>query len=279
MAVQGRRAIQFHVVVEGECIAVVRGRRIPLAAGDVFVLAREQSHVVCSDARLAPSPPPPPLPSEDGLPCVRLPGAAETILLCGILACDEPVFDPLIGALPSVIVDRAARDARTGWFAAMLRYLASCGEAGAAGWSAVQTRLVEAMFVDVVRRHVRGLAPGQANWLVAMRDPHVGRSLAELHAAPGQAWTVAKLARRVGMSRSQLAERFTAIAGVSPIRYLASWRIQLAASLLRGTQLSIAEAASRVGYRSEAAFHRAFKRLVGESPAVWRARASGADRS
>jgi AraC-like DNA-binding protein len=140
------------------------------------------------------------------------------------------------------------------------------------GGYTMQTRLVELMFVDVVRRHIAALPADQRGWLAALRDPYVGRAVGELHADPARAWTLAALAKRVGPSRTILAQRFRRVAGTTPMQYLVAWRLQLASKLLRSDGLSIAEAAARVGYQSEAAFNRAFKRRVGKPPAQWRER-------
>ena len=126
--------------------------------------------------------------------------------------------------------------------------------------------------MEVVRRHLATLPLDHRGWLAGLRDEQVGRALAELHARPAQAWTLDDLARDSGISRSVLAERFNDFVGVPPMQYLAEWRMQLAAGLLSGTALGLAEIAARVGYGSEAALSRAFKRLVGIAPALWRQR-------
>ena len=129
------------------------------------------------------------------------------------------------------------------------------------------------MFVETVRRYLDALPASQTGWLVGLRDPIVGQALAALHGAPAEPWTVDRLARAAGLSRSVLADRFTALVGQPPMQYLAMWRMQLASRLLLdGAQ--VAAAASAVGYESEAAFSRAFKKLVGESPGTWRTKSA-----
>jgi transcriptional regulator GlxA family with amidase domain len=128
------------------------------------------------------------------------------------------------------------------------------------------------MFIEVVRRYLEGLPPGQAGWLAGLRDPFVGRALGLMHAAPARAWTLEELAREACVSRSVLAERFTALVGMPPMHYLASWRMQIAAGLLSGGTTNIATIAAKTGYGSEAAFSRAFKKVVGMPPAEWRRR-------
>jgi AraC-like DNA-binding protein len=128
------------------------------------------------------------------------------------------------------------------------------------------------MFVDVVRRYLESLPADRTDWLAGLRDPFIGTALAALHQHPRRAWTLAMLSHEVGLSRSVLAERFTTFVGQPPMQYLASWRMQLAANDLLGGTDTIATIAERVGYESEAAFSRAFKKLVGRAPGEWRKR-------
>ena len=131
-------------------------------------------------------------------------------------------------------------------------------------------RMSEMMFVDAVRRHMASLPPDSAGWLAGLRDRLVGRALALLHEHPAQDWTIDELGRRIGLSRSALHERFVQLIGVPPMQYLAQWRMQAAARMLLETRATVATIALEVGYDSEAAFARAFKRLVGRPPAAWR---------
>jgi len=138
------------------------------------------------------------------------------------------------------------------------------------GGEAVLERMSEMMFVDALRRHVDDLPPGQTGWLAGMRDPAVGRALALLHETPAEPWTLERLGDEVGISRSALHERFVHFIGQAPMQYLAQWRMQLAAGMLRDTPSKVLEVALAVGYESEAAFSRAFKRQVGVAPGAWR---------
>ena len=138
------------------------------------------------------------------------------------------------------------------------------------GGESVLGRLSELMFVDVVRRYLESLPADRADWLAALREPFVGRALAALHRSPARDWTLEALAHDVGLSRSALAERFTQFVGHPPMQYLTNWRMQLAANYLRSGTDSVAEIADRVGYESEAAFSRAFKKAVGTPPSQWR---------
>lgn len=277
------RLVRFHIVTAGSCVVELGGERLALGRGDVILLPRGEAHVMCSEPGLRPVPVLSVLPELSGSEVSRLvkPGPGPTtVILCGFLGCETPLFDPLFGALPSVIVARAER--RQGsWFDALLRHMTVSAESAAPGdlgGQAMQVRLTELMFVEVVRRHVASLPPDRSGWLAALRDPCVGRAVAAIHAEPARDWSVASLAKHAGVSRSILAERFRRGAGVAPMQYLARWRLQVASGLLRSGDLSLAEAAARVGYRSEAAFSRAFKRHAGTSPAAWRDRVRRAAR-
>ncbi len=168
-----------------------------------------------------------------------------------------------------------------GWLATLL--CSAAGESGSArpGAQNVLARLSELMFVETIRHYLEALPPAQTGWLAGLRDPVVGEALAALHGQPSMEWTVERLARLVGLSRSVLAERFTAMVGRPPMQYLALWRMQLASHML-ADGVPVAEVAGAVGYESEAAFSRAFKKLVGQAPGTWRraavSAAAGSDR-
>lgn len=145
------------------------------------------------------------------------------------------------------------------------------------GGGCVLSRLSELMFVDVIRQYIETLPAGRADWLAGLRDPHVGRAITALHQSPARDWTLETLAREVGLSRSALAERFTQFVAQPPMQYLANWRMQLAANHLLTSLDSVAAIAERVGYESEAAFSRAFKKAVGTPPSQWRRIRRGGD--
>jgi AraC-like DNA-binding protein len=197
-------------------------------------------------------------------------GPERARIVCCLLGCDERPYNPLIAALPSVI-HLSATDPRTttGWLRTLLDIAAIESGSTRTGSENVLARLSELMLVETIRRYVETLSPGQTGWLAGLRDPIVGQALAALHGEASKPWTVARLARLVGLSRSVLAKRFAATVGHPPMQYLASWRMQLASRLLvEGGQ--VAAVADAVGYGSEAAFSRAFKKLVGQPPATWR---------
>lgn len=268
------RLMRFHIVLGGECFVLQGGQPTRLTAGNVVLLARGDPHTMCS------SPEVPAVPVLSVLPELRVgdmprlvfPGTGPvTTLFCGFLGCAEPIFDPLAAALPPFILESRAFADPDSWLGSMLGHLSRrSGSDSDPGEPGMNTRFVELMFIEVLRRYIAGLGDDQKGWLAGLRDPQIARALSELHADPGHPWTVANLAKTVGLSRSVLAARFRAVAGLSPMQYLAAWRLQVAASLLKSGTLPISEASARVGYQSEAAFHRAFKRFAGEPPASWR---------
>ena len=287
----------FHMLVEGDCWIALEGHSpMHLSAGDVIIFPRADQHVMGSALSIHPQPmatllPPGPL---EGIAQIEAGRAGQaTRFVCGFLHCDQR-FNPLLGALPGLLLVRADHpaDATTApgatgnrtdtaaadivpiaagdWLAMMLRHAVEEADSLQPGHAVMLGRLTEILFVEVLRRYMQQLPAAQRGWLAGVRDPVVGQTLRLLHAHPQRAWTVEELASTVAVSRSTLADRFALLVGEPPMRYLAAWRIQLAQSLLRQSQLSVAEVALRVGYEAEAAFNRAFKRHVGQPPAAWR---------
>jgi AraC-like DNA-binding protein len=269
--------IEYHVVSEGSCWVALQGHDpMPLAAGDLVAFPRGSSHVLSST------------PGARGKPQLelfrraysagRLPyvvssagrGGRQTRIVCGFLGCDARPFNPLLECLPPMI-HLQARSARDGdWLASFLAITLSESKAQRAGSQNVLARMSELMFIEVVRRHLEDCDAEQTGWLAGLRDRVVGRALSLLHGRAGHAWTLEELASGVGTSRSVLAARFTALLGEPPMQYLTKWRMQLASQLLLSSNAGIAGIAQQVGYESEAAFSRAFKKLVGQPPAAWR---------
>jgi AraC-like DNA-binding protein len=157
-----------------------------------------------------------------------------------------------------------------GWMVALLDTAVRASGDHRPGQEAMLAKLSELMFLEALRAHIDGLPPQTRNWVAGLRDPEIGATLRLIHGRFAEPWTLELLARASNMSRSALAERFTAYVGVPPITYLAQWRLQAAARLLQNGSASVAQAAAAVGYQSESAFNRAFKRLVGEAPGTWR---------
>ena len=268
-----RRLVLFHVAVEGHfSIALPSGETADAQPGDAVVLPYCDLHSMAwprgaPTVPVASLVPPPPW---SAIPVMRHGGGgAPTRILCGYLHCADLLFNPLLRALPRLVHVRPATEQAAQWRQSTLRYAMEEARSAPAGAS-VLARLPELVLVDCLRQYAQELPPGQGGWLAALRDPMLGRALMLLHARPGEPWTVEALARQVGASRSVLAERFVQVVGVSPMRYLTQWRMELAGQLLRTEpRPGLATVADRVGYESEAAFSRAFKRHLGRTPASW----------
>jgi len=186
--------------------------------------------------------------------------------VCGFLGCDSRPYNPLLTALPRMIhISNQTSGALGEYFK-----FALAESRNRMGGECMLSRISELMFVDVVRRHLEALPADRNNWLSGLRDQYVGRALTALHANPSRDWTLEALAAEAALSRSAFAERFTQFVGQPPMQYLSNWRMQLATNYLRGGNESIAAIANRVGYDSEAAFSRAFKKVVGTPPSEWR---------
>jgi len=281
----------FHVLAEGQCWVQVKGEPpLQMVAGDVLVVPRGDEHVMASDLAVKPIPmkvlvPETPWP---GMPPLTHGGGGEVArFICGFLHCDQE-FNPLFGSLPrlmcvrshegDVVLESVGAANRPSdrpvpfhagmWLNTTIYYLIK--EAQNPGSQMMLERLTELMFVEVLRQYMEKLPANQKGWLAGLKDPHVHRAISLLHAEPARAWTVEELAHDAGVSRSALAVRFTDLVGESPMRYLTGWRMFLAKQLLLEGRHSMAEVAERIGYESEYAFNRAFKRQVGKPPAAWR---------
>jgi AraC-like DNA-binding protein len=196
-------------------------------------------------------------------------GASAASFVCGFLGCDRRPFNPLLAALPRLL---HMRNMSSSWLDSFARRLTQEAQLGRPGADGVLTRLAELMFLELLRRYLEELPPGQTGWLAGLRDELVGRVLTLLHARPAHPWTLDELAREAASSRSAVAKRFADLVGQPPMQYLAQWRMQVAANLLAQSGAKIAAISADVGYDSEAAFSRAFKKATGLSPGAWRIR-------
>jgi AraC-like DNA-binding protein len=274
-----RRLIIFHIVAGGSCwISLADGERLWANEGDVIVLPYGEPHrmggvepATCVPIFSLLAPPP-----WDTLPVLRHgAGGGRTDVVCGYLHSEDPLFDPGLRALPPVFVVRPPEGPLAQWVRSSIDYAlaASSSSPGAA----TSTRLPELVLVEVLRLHLASTPAVDRGWIGALADPVLAPTLARIHAAPERKWTVGDLATEAAVSRSLLDERFREVLGRSPIRYLTEWRMHVAADLLASTDLGVAAVARRVGYDSEEAFSRAFKRRMGSSPSTWRAsRGTGA---
>ena len=266
--------ILYHYVVEGHLKVRLEGEQpFELAAGEVVLFPRNDPHLLASDLDLKPA-----RASEvirptrgGGLATIRLGGdGACTRVICGFLGCENVDGNPVIGALPAALKLQVGESGAAEWIRSTFQFAAEEVARGRAGSDTVLAKLSELLFVEAVRRYAETMSPEQSGWLAGLADPYVSRALAQLHGRVDHDWTVEALGREIGLSRSALAERFTRLIGVAPMQYLANWRMQVAAQSLRGTSMTLIDIAEHVGYESEAAFSRAFKKAFGEPPATWR---------
>jgi len=269
--------IAYHVLTEGRCFANIVGEEpVAIEAGEVIVFTKCDPHILSSSPGMRTDPPPADaLAASSQLPfSVRLgdDGPVAARLVCGFLACDAQPFNPLLDNLPPIIRTRDSEDDATPWLGQFIRLATTESSDKRAGGESVLAKLSELMFIEVVRRHLASMPPEQAGWLAGLRDPFVGKALSLLHANPERDWTIEKLGKDVGLSRSVLAERFADLVGLPPMQYLAKWRMQIAAGRLNGGNINIAAIAAEIGYASEAAFSRAFKKMIGVPPSDWRRR-------
>lgn len=274
--------IIFHLILEGRGHACIGQdhRRVPLVAGDIVMFPQGDSHLMGN------GPPVTPVDSRiqlqeviaEGRMLSQTSGGGElTKLVCGYLTCDPHLSRIFLAGLPSMIKLNIREDASGKWLEDTFRYSVDQANASRPGGATVIAKLSEVLFVETLRRYIARLPPEQTGWLAGVRDPDIGTALAALHRAPAEPWTIASLAAEVGLSRSVLAERFRRYLSETPIAYLTRWRLQLGAQLLASTNRSVAEIAAEVGYESEPAFNRAFKREFDLPPARFRSR-SKADR-
>jgi AraC-like DNA-binding protein len=202
---------------------------------------------------------------------MRLGGGGEpTRFICGYFGCERHADRLFLAGLPQMIKINVRSDAAGSWVENSIRYLVGEADSGRPGQSILLSKMAEALFVQTLRHYMEQLPAEQTGWLAGARDPVVGGALAVLHEKPFHPWSVAELAAEVGASRSVIAERFARFLGEPPLTYLARWRLQLAARLLQTSRQTIVQIASDVGYESQAAFNRAFKREFGIPPAQYR---------
>ncbi len=273
------RVVSYHLIVEGSCwarLADDEGSALRLSAGDLLVVPQGETHVMGSALDLPRMPSAPLLADQlDSSPgeVMRLSyggNGEKTRVVCGFLACDEVLSNPLLASLPRIFKVDVRNGSGSAWLESSLRFAAEEVAVARPGSATVLGKLSELLFVEAVRRCIDTMPEGKKNWLAGLRDRFVGRALSLMHNQPAHAWTVDELARKVGLSRSALAQRFSDFLGQPPMQYLARWRLQLAAQQLRDGEKSLADVAEQVGYDSEAAFNRAFKREFGVPPATWR---------
>ncbi|HEX8028094.1 MAG TPA: AraC family transcriptional regulator [Vicinamibacterales bacterium] len=266
--------IVYHLLVDGVARATVRGGdTLILGPGDIVVFPHGAQHELSdgsgpnnvSNEEMARK-----IMARDLSPMHAGGGGRATRFVCGYLTCDPVLCGPILESLPAMFKVNVRTDRAGHWLEQSVLHLVEESVSNRAGSEAMLAKLSEALFVDTLRRYVTGLPDQTTGWLAGARDPMIGKSLALLHARPEFPWTIADLAQEVGMSRSALVERFTRYLSEPPMSYLTGWRLRLAAQLLAATPKGIGDIAADVGYESEAAFNRAFKRTFGLPPARYR---------
>lgn len=267
--------IPYHIITKGVCWGGLLDKPpMQLDTYDIIVFPHGDAHVLSSEPGMRQEPD---LgryhrPSDGQLPfniSMGEPSGDAAQFVCGFLGCDARPFNPLLTSLPPVF---KVADREGGPLGSLVEFALAELTKRRIGSESMLDRLSELMFVEVVRRYLETLPPDRIGWLAGLRDPIVGRALAAMHSRPAEDWSVNSLAQEVGLSRSALAERFTEFVGQPAMQYLMNWRMQLAANQLRSSDDSVATVAERVGYDSDAAFSRAFKKAVGVSPSEWRDR-------
>jgi AraC family transcriptional regulator, alkane utilization regulator len=276
--VPGTRVVVFHIVANGRCWLDVKDHpRVELSAGDLVGFPHGDAHRMGWGTFPAAFPiielfPPAPWTE---VPTIRRVADGELCrILCVYLRCDMPLFDPLTQALPKLILMRSGGPSPS-FVDTLIRKLideASTVRAGSASYTA---RMTELLFVEIIRSHLDQLGSDSTGWLAALNDRYIASVLSAFHSAPSHSWTLAELSNRAGLSQSALRARFQRVLGISPIRYLTLWRLQLAALRLRDCEITVPQIAAEAGYLAPEAFTRAFKRAVGLTPAAWRERMGG----
>ncbi len=270
-------AISFHIMMEGDCFCQLADgseSAQKLERGDAVIFVGGEGHVMSSAAgqRAEPMMDLYYKPTDRALPFLLngLGGdGASSRFVCGYLGCDAKPYNPILDALPRMLIVKAS--SKGGRLTNdLIRVALEEHETPIAGGETILAKLSELMFMQAIREYIDSLPSEATGWLSGLRDRHVGAALKLMHGRPGEAWTLEMLAKEVGLSRSAFAERFTELMGDSPMSYLSNWRLQRAARLLENQSMSIAQAAAEVGYESEAAFNRAFKKRVGQPPGAWR---------
>ena len=273
LAPDAARIVIFHVVVSGSCWIEAGSHKVWAHEGDVIVLPYNDQHRMGGHqvaelvpiSRLIDPPPWKTLPH-----IVHGLGGARSELVCGYLACDDRLFDPGLGVFPPVFVVTPPEGPVGSWVKASSDLVLQQTSQVTTDRIAAPTDIPQLLLREVLKLHLATAPATDTGWLAALHDPVVAPALAAIHGDPGRKWTLADLARGAAVSSTVLDQRFRSVLGLAPIRYLTGWRMHVAEDLLRTTTLPVAAIAPRVGYESEEAFSRAFKRAHEMAPSVWR---------
>jgi len=264
----------YHLVVDGSAVVeMADGQALDLKSGDIVIFPNGDAHDMSSKGAKRPFPNygiSDKIVARDLSPLHAGGGGETSRFVCGYMICDPHISRPILSGLPPVFKVNIRTDRSGQWLESSILHLVEEAISGRVGSEAMLAKLSEVLFVDTLRRYVAGLPEQQRGWLTGARDPIVGKSLGLMHRRIAHPWTIASLADEVGISRSALVERFTRYLSQPPMAYLTRWRLQLAARSLERTSRGVAEIAGDVGYESEAAFNRAFKREFGQPPGRYR---------
>ena len=267
--------VWFHAVLEGWLHLEIDGGTKRIGPGDLIVVPHGTGHRAWGHIE-ASTPCVLDLPHEDEsdtYAVLRHGGGGErTLVVCGGIRFEHPAARQLVAALPPLIHIDASRSVRADWMSATLQLLAEETSSRRPGSEAVISRLCDIVVIQAIRTWIEQNPAAQTGWLGALHDEQIGRAIARIHTDPGRVWTVASLAAEAAMSRSAFAARFSELVGESAMRYVTRWRMHVALDRLRDSDDSIPVIAAAVGYDSEAAFSRAFKRMMGASPGTMRGR-------
>lgn len=273
LAPEAERLILFHIIRKGRAWVSAKTARVEAEAGDLVILPHADRHLMGS---LPDSPKPipiadllPPTPWH-GIPVCRFDGGGEeTGVVCGYLTCDELIFNSFLKSLPPLMCIRPPSGSAAELFNACVNFALDENKEARMGRVPLSSRVPEMLLIEALRLY-SSTTDSTSGWLAAAKDPVLRRALEKVHGDPGKAWTVAELASAAHASATVLTERFNSILGKTPTRYLTELRMQLAADALARTSNKIATIAESIGYGSEEAFSRAFKKHVGLAPASWR---------
>ncbi len=264
----------FHLIADGSCtLELSSGERRTVNAGDILLMPFADDHkfwngevnkMLNGPELFRPGP-------VKGMWNIDHGGGGQqTRIVCGFVESSEFLFAPVFRSLPSLLIDRTDADQVSALISSTVMQIIALAEKASPGSELMLGRLMEMLFVEMLRRYAQQLPPGTTGWFASLNDPIVGRAMQLVHADPSRRWTVDDLAREAATSRTVLAERFSNVMGQAPMEYVTSWRMQLAADRIRNGKDSISAIAADVGYESEAAFNRAFKRVTGVTPGRWR---------
>lgn len=268
------QVIIYHLVTEGTAWVRIDGQPdLPVRAGEIVILPHGEEHLFGNGT---------PTKVFDGAAALHRHvtgelnslrwggGGAATKFVCGFMGCERQARNLFLAGLPTTIKINIREDATGAWLENTIRYLVSDGQLHQPGRNILLSKMAEALFIETLRSYIKLLPPDATGWLAGARDQIAGAALAVLHRQPAAHWTIDRLAATIGTSRSVLSDRFTRYLGEPPLTYLARWRMQLASRMLETTKDTVLQIGLSVGYESEAAFVRAFKREFGLPPARYR---------